>query len=222
VAALLVIHGNEAGGRPQAIAGPFVVLVGKIVWAFALEAMKDPTALTPEQQAEINSVIRNAQHTARLKHAHADGEIAGIQAEARTTLARDEADFQVHLERVRKRAEIDRRTPLALPPGPSATPVHQTSEQASEQLGEQGEQPPSTSASSPNTVAEQIASNAATSANSDREQPSIADLAREQIANTPSNAAATDAVMALLPDANRDSVAAAVRRERRKMEGPYL
>ncbi|MGQ4350475.1 hypothetical protein, partial [Streptomyces sp. SAS_275] len=33
VAALLVIHGNEAGGRPQAIAGPFVVLVGKIVWA---------------------------------------------------------------------------------------------------------------------------------------------------------------------------------------------
>jgi hypothetical protein len=129
VAALLVIHGQEAGGRAQAIAGPFVVLVGKIVWAFALAAMKDHTALTPEQQAEINAVIRDSKHAARLKHAEADGEIAGIEAEARTTLARDEADFQIHLERVRKRAEIDRRTPLALPPGPSASSSDRVAEQ---------------------------------------------------------------------------------------------
>lgn len=121
VTVLLVIHGAEYS-RAQAIAGPFVVLVGKIVWLFALAALKDPTALTPEQEAEIHSVIRDSEHTARLHHARSDGEIARIRAEARTTLARDEADFQIHLERMRKRAEIDRRTPLALTSGPTAQP----------------------------------------------------------------------------------------------------
>ncbi|MFD7794344.1 hypothetical protein [Streptomyces sp. NPDC059759] len=234
VAVLLVFHGNEVGGRAQAIAGPFVVLVGKVVWMFALEAMKDPTAPTPEQRAELHAVMRDTTHAAGMLHARADGEIAGIQAEARTTLARDEADFQIHLERVRKAAEINRRTPIALPPVQA--------EQAAGVIDEQGEHGPIAPSTPANSPAEQIANNAATSPNADREQPSIADLAREQpsiadlareqpsiadlareqIANTTSNAAATDAVMALRPDANRDSVAAAVRRERRKNEGPYL
>lgn len=121
VTVLLVIHGAEYS-RAQAIAGPFVVLVGKIVWLFALAALKDPTALTPEQEAEIHAVMRDSEHTARLHHARSDGEIARIRAEARTTLARDEADFEVHLERMRKHAEIDRRTPLALPYTPAAQP----------------------------------------------------------------------------------------------------
>jgi hypothetical protein len=76
-----------------------------------------------------------------------------------------------------------------------------------------------------NTPSEHTPNTALNRPNDDPEQPSIADLAREQIAITPDNTAAVDGVMALRPDANRDSVAAAVRRERRKAEkkaGPYL
>lgn len=221
VAALLVIHGQEAGGRAQAIAGPFVVLVGKIVWAFALEAMRDHTALTPEQEAEINAVIRDSAYTARMHHARADGEIAGIQAEARTTLARDEADFQVHLERVRKRAEIARRTPLAITAGPPATTFDQSAEQAIEVIGEQGEQPPNVPSMLANNPSEQIANTPLNRANEVREQSSIADLVREQIAITDDNATAVRNVLAARPDANKESVAASVRRERKKA-GPYL
>lgn len=119
VAALLVIHGNEVGGRAQAIAGPFVVLVGKIVWAFALEAMRDPAGPTPEQQAELNAVLRDSAHEAGMLHARANAKIARIRAEASVTLARDEADFEIGLERLDKQAEIYRHTRLALPP---ATP----------------------------------------------------------------------------------------------------
>ncbi|MFF2650584.1 GIY-YIG nuclease family protein [Streptomyces sp. NPDC058045] len=46
--------------------------------------------------------------------------------------------------------------------------------------------------------------------------PSIADLVREQVQRTETNTAAVAAVMQLRPDANRDSVSAAVRRARRQ------
>ena len=73
-----------------------------------------------------------------------------------------------------------------------------------------------TQPAAPNTVREQVANKAATSANADREQPSMADLVREQIALHPNNADAVRGVIANMPDANKASVAAAVRRERRK------
>lgn len=80
-----------------------------------------------------------------------------------------------------------------------------------------------TEPSAPNTVREHVANKAATSANADREQPSMADLVREQIAVHPNNADAVRGVIANMPDANRASVAAAVRRERRRsaMDGGY-
>jgi len=223
VGVLLAIHGAAATehATAQAIAGPFVVAVGKLVWLFALAALRDPAALTPEQQAEIDAVIRDSEYKARLRHARADGEIAGIKAEARTTLARDEADFEITLERMQKRAELARRTPLALPPGPPASTFDGVAEQTIEVVGEQAEQIANTPNTTASSVREQIADAAATSANTDREQPSIADLVREQIAITTNNADAVRAVMAAYPDANKDSVAAAVRRERRK-QGPYL
>lgn len=52
-------------------------------------------------------------------------------------------------------------------------------------------------------------------------RPSIAALVRDQVAVSPSNADAIRGVMAARPDANKESVAAAVRRERKKA-GPYL
>jgi ribosomal 50S subunit-associated protein YjgA (DUF615 family) len=233
VGVLLAIHGAAATehATAQAIAGPFVVAVGKLVWLFALAALRDPAALTSEQQAEIHDVMRSSAHIAQLHEAGlerlnlaADAEIARIRAEARTTLARDDADFEVSLERQRKRAELQRRTPLALPPASSDQPFERAAEQTIEVVGEQPEQIASTPSTTANTIRDQIANNAATSANADREQPSIADLVREQIANTPNNADAVRAVMTAYPNANKDSVAAAVRRERRerRKQGPYL
>jgi hypothetical protein len=230
VGVLLAIHGAAATehATAQAIAGPFVVAVGKLVWLFALAAVRDPAALTPEQQAEIHDVMRSSSFTAQIHEAGlerlnlaADAEIARIRAEARTALARDDADFEVSLERQRKRAELQRRTPLALPAASSGAPFDMATEQTIEVVGEHGERIASTANTSASSVREQIADNAATSTNSGREQPSIADLVREQIASTPNNAEAIRAVMTARPDANKDSVAAAVRRERRK-QGPYL
>ncbi|MEV0474696.1 hypothetical protein [Streptomyces prunicolor] len=62
---------------------------------------------------------------------------------------------------------------------------------------------------------------AVTRAITDRDQPSISDLARQMIAITASNPEAVAKVLASMPDANPQSVGAAVRRERRKA-GPYL
>ncbi|MFD5709504.1 hypothetical protein ACFWHW_03765 [Streptomyces pharetrae] len=245
VAALLVFHGLEAGGRAQAIAGPFVVIVGKIVWAFALEAMRDPTAPTPEQRAELHALMRNSSHEAGMLHARAQARIARIRAEADVTLARDETDFEIGLERLEKRAELHRRAPIALPANTVLQPESASTEAAFDEAAEQAigvigdpeHEQPTTFASSPNSIREQVANKAVNRPNVDREQvqpaatttvtnselPSIADLVREQIKRTPNNADAINGVMAIRPDANRESVAAAVRRARRKseMEGGY-
>lgn len=82
----------------------------------------------------------------------------------------------------------------------------------------------------PDLAREQTASvtpiNPLTSVIADREQPidapSIADLAREQIAITEDNKVAVASIMAKVPTANEGSVAAAVRRERKKINAPYL
>lgn len=209
VGLLLVIHGAEEGSTAQAIAGPFVVLVGKAVWAFALAALRDPAALTPEQEAEIHSVMRDSEHAARLHDARrdqaqreADATIERIHQQARITAARDRADFKITRDRREMLAEIERCSPIPLPPiaAPDQTPII-----------------PSTPASTPAT------GHPLNSPNTASEQPSIADLAAEQTAITTSNADAIRAILARRPDANRDSVAAAVRRARRAggMKGGY-
>ena len=54
------------------------------------------------------------------------------------------------------------------------------------------------------------------------EPANIAELVREQIANGSPNKDVVAAVLAAVPTANKDSVAATVRRERKKFDGPYL
>lgn len=208
VAVLLVLHGREENSTAQAIAGPFVVLIAKAVWSFALVSLRDPAALTAEQEAEINDVIREIEYRARLHDAQLDGfdrdaeaRIARIHAEARVTLARDDADFEIGLQRLEKRAAIERNTPLAIAPITA-------------------EQHPITFASTPeHHQASGRPEPAVTSAITDHEQKSIADLARDHVAIHPTNPAATDAICSLRPDAERDSVAAAVRRARRVLDG---
>lgn len=223
VGVLLAVHGAAAAehATAQAIAGPFVVAVGKLVWLFALASMRDPAALTTEQEAEIHSVMRDSEYEARLYGAEikrieraADTEIARINAEARTVLARDDVNFEVGLARVRKRDEIARRTPLAITAGSSPEPPPEV-------IGEQNEQPPNNLIMLANNPGEHSANNPLNRTNVVPDRPTIADLVREQIANTENNTDAINNVMAARPDANRDSVAAAVRRARRKA-GPYL
>ena len=141
VGVLLAVHGGAADehATAQAIAGPFVVGVGKLVWLFALAALHDPAALTPEQEAEIHSVMRDSEYEARLHGAEierieraADTEVARIKAEARTVLARDDVNFEVSLTRVRKRDEIARRTPLAITAAPAQPSFDRVAEQAIE------------------------------------------------------------------------------------------
>jgi hypothetical protein len=240
VAVLLVFHGVDVGGQAQAIAGPFVVLVGKLVWTFALAAMRDPAAPTPEQQAELNAVMRDSAHEAGMLHARAQAQIARIRAEASVTLARDEADFEIGLERLDKRAELHRRTPLVLPPNtasallpePANTEFDEAAEQAITVIGEPEHDQPNTIASNPSTVREHVANKAVNRPNADREQerpdlqpstpkaepPTIADLVRAQIAITTDNAIAVRNILEFRPDANKGSVAAAVRRERRRSQ----
>ncbi|WP_371612893.1 hypothetical protein [Streptomyces clavifer] len=208
VALLLVLHGVRAESAAQAIAGPFVVLVGKIVWSFALAALRDPAALTPEQEAEIHEVMRDSEHAARLHLARreqeqrqADATIERIQQQARITLARDRADFDITLERLEMRAEIERCSPIAL--APIAQP---------EQIAIN----PSTPPIAPSTLPTE---HTPTSANTMIELPSIADLAREHVASTATNTDAVNAICARRPDADRASVAAAVRRARRNADG---
>lgn len=210
VAALLVSQGISEHSVAKAVAGPFVVLVGKIVWTLALASLRDPSALTPEQEAEIASVMRDSEYEARLHAAQldrldrtADAEIARIRAEARITLARDDTDATITLERIDKRREIERRTPLAI----SSASARDRTDHARERI-----------ASSPIAAAP---APAPTSAITDREQPSLADLARDQVAITPDNAIAIRGVLAIRPDAHEPSVAAAVRKARSKMTGGY-
>lgn len=212
---LLVIHGAEHS-RAQAIAGPLVVFVGKVVWAFALAALKDPTAPTPEQLAELHAELRDTAHGTAMLNARAQGHIDRIKAEAGVTMVRDETDFEITLERLDKQAEIHRRSPFAITA--SVRPTGQANVIA-EPAREQPSTTANTIASNPADVREQIANSAATSANPASAQPSMAELVREHVANSPDNRAAVDAVMAVMPAANRASVSAAVRRERRNTQG---
>jgi hypothetical protein len=206
VASLLVGQGINVDSTPKMLAGPIVVLIGKVVWTFALAALRDPAALTADQEAEIAAVMRDSEyearlHAARLDHVDrtADAEIARIRAEARITLARDDADAQIRLERIDMARTIERRSPLAI--------TASTPDQPTEQI-----------ASSPNAV---TAAPAVTSANTDRDRPALAEVVREQIAITSDNSEALEGVLKILPSANRASAAAAIRRARNSLKGGY-
>lgn len=214
VAAFLALHGVARESLAMAVAGPFLPLGAKIVWALALADMRDPAALTHDELHKLAGMERGMafeeqHHSIRMRQQRMQAEL--LMSEVTT-------DFDIEVMRQDRTRDLQRRAPIALPPVAS---FDRSAEQAIGMVGEQREQPPSGPSMLASSPIEQLPSSPMTSANDDREQPSIADLAREQIAITSSNTAATDAVMALRPDANRDSVAAAVRRERRK-SGPYL
>jgi hypothetical protein len=123
VGTLLAIHGASGpdGSGAKAAAGVLVIAVSKIVWLFALAADRDPAALTDEQESTLADARRDQAYNAELNEITLDGveqdaaaRIARIRAEGRVTLAQDQTDFEVRLERHRMAGEIERKTPLAI------------------------------------------------------------------------------------------------------------
>lgn len=210
VATFLASHGIARDSFAMAAAGPFLPLGAKVVWALALADMRDPAALTHDELHQLagmerGMVFEEAEHDIRMRHQRMRAEL--LMSEVST-------DFDIEVMRQDRARDLQRRAPLAITPAPSPS----TPEPPAEQIGEQPEQAPIMLANNPS---EQPANNPLNRPNVVPDQPTIADLVREQIANTENNTDAINNVMAARPDANRDSVAAAVRRARRKA-GPYL
>jgi hypothetical protein len=210
VAVFLASHGVARESIAMAAAGPFLPLGAKIVWALALADMRDPAALTHDELHQLagmerGMVFEEREHDIRMRQQRMRAEL--LMSEVST-------DFDIEVMRQDRARELRQRAPLAITSGP----VPNTPEQPAEVIGEQPEQPPIMLANKPS---EHMANTALNRAIPVPEQPTIADLVREQIANTENNTDAINNVMAERPDANRESVAAAVRRARRKA-GPYL
>lgn len=201
VAGLLVWHGIRADSIPMAVAGPLLPLGSKVVWLLALADMRDPAALTDEEQA----VLARMQRGMAFEEEQHRIEMRRREMNAERQLAEVSVDFEIELTRMDKGRELARRRPLEI------APIANT-----EQPREQPAISPSTPPIAPSTLP---AEHTPTSANTVIEQPSIADLAREHIASTPDNATAVQAICARRPDADRQSVAAAVRRARRNADG---
>ncbi|WP_406056263.1 hypothetical protein OG462_09170 [Streptomyces sp. NBC_01077] len=202
VAALLAWHGIERDVPAMAVGGPFLPLGTKALWLMALADMRDPSALTDDERARLAALERGmrfeeAEHRIGLRRREMDAE---------RLLADVSVDFEIELARQDKGRELARRAPIAIAP---ITP----------------EQPPITPIAAPIATEQPQGSErpepGVTSPIADREQKSIADLARDHVAIHPTNPPATKAICSLRPDADPDSVAAAVRRARAKMTGGY-
>lgn len=198
VAGLLVWHGIRADSIPMAVAGPLLPLGAKVIWLLALADMRDPAALTDDERA----VLARMQRGMAFEEEQHRIEMRRREMAAERQLAEVAVDFEIELTRMDKGRELARRRPLEI------APIANTDHPA--------EQP----AITPNTLpplAPPVPPQS--SANADREQPSIADLARDQVAITTTNSAAVQAILAERPNADRESVAAAVRRARRNADG---
>lgn len=199
VAGLLVWHGIRADSIPMAVAGPLLPLGAKVVWLLALTDMRDPAALTDDERAVLASMQRGLtfeeeQHRIEMRRRAMTAELY---------LAEVDVDFRIERSRQDKARELQRgRSPLEI--APIANTDHEP-----EQPAITPSMPPLAPAAVPPP----------SSANADREQPSIADLARDHVAITTANTDAVNAILAVRPDADRQSVAAAVRRARRNADG---
>ncbi|MBP5913222.1 hypothetical protein [Streptomyces scabiei] len=224
---LLAWHG-WAITPAAAFAGALPPIVAKISWVgdirLRLLRSYDPTALTAEQEAEINDVVRDSGYQARLKAAEIEREaaedIAAIRAKGKVDMERLEVDFEVGIKEITTRADLRRRTPVTLggldaeaEPDPVVAELAEQFASLRSVLGDlarerTGEPTPNPLASPPNQVREPVAS--------------VADLARDFVGKMSENKDVTEVIMRVHPTANRESVAAAVRKARKAVDGPYL
>lgn len=200
--ALIIAHGWHAGSVLAGIAGALVSVVAKGMWHTVLGSTS--VELSPEDQAWVHAELSRAGTTLAL-------------AAVRRQVAHAEQTAALELlaaERVRGEIDTvrgDEPVPVVAADVP-AEQITNTREHAAE------------------LEAEHVANIALNSANNvrdlrDRAVPSIAELARTQVASGADVDEAVTAILAAYPALNRSSVAATVRRERRRFEngtGGYM
>lgn len=227
---LLAWHGWNIT-HAAAFAGALPPIVAKIAWTGDVRLRRDPTAPTAEQEAEINSVIRDSEYIARRRAAEiereAAEEVALIRAQGKVAIERDDVTFQVELERIRKRDELSRRTPLGIaasaPPVPHPDTSADTPDKAPDTRPDASGQPdgePDTPEDAPQVsskdtrpdtpdILHRIASAAS----------GPADLVRTLSAHGVPQPDLVSKAIRLRPDMNPDSIR---RTAKRLGEGPYL
>jgi hypothetical protein len=118
VAGLLAWHGIDREVIAMAVAGPLLPLGAKIVWALALADMRDPAALTDEQQHTLHTMEQG------MAFEEAEHRIAMRRREMGAELQMSEVsvDFDIELMRQDKARELFRRRPLELTSGDAVAP----------------------------------------------------------------------------------------------------
>lgn len=113
VAVFLVWHGIADNNLAMAFAGPFLPLGSKVIWALALADMRDPAALTHEEQRTLAEMERGMafeeqQHRIEMRRRAMGAELL---------LAEVSTDFDIELTRLDRERELMRRRPLELTAG---------------------------------------------------------------------------------------------------------
>lgn len=114
VAAFLAWHGLAAGSLAMAAAGPFLPLGAKAVWALALADMRDPTALTDDEEHQLAELERGM----RFEEARHRIEMRRREMGAELLLTEVSTDFDIELTRQERARELHRLRPLALTASP--------------------------------------------------------------------------------------------------------
>lgn len=121
VAALLVWHGIASDNLAMAAAGPLLPVGAKVVWVLALNAMRDPGALTDDELATLARMERGmafeeAQHRIEMRRR---------EMEAERQMVEVSTDFDIELMRQDKTRELMRRRPMReLTSGDAADDAH--------------------------------------------------------------------------------------------------
>lgn len=221
--AVLVAHAVTGPREDMAawLAVAWLPLAAKALWM--VHGLWERTALTDDALKTIRDVLqdardRNAVDRARLMSAaHAEEVRLDAVASAGARVAKARAKAARELDEAR--AQLGEAPAAAAVPGgwelPGLAPVPEL-EPAANTPEHGGEHDGQVDADRSNVVA-------LNRANTGEHAPNIAGLAREQVAAGASNDEAVANILQALPSAKPDSVAATVRRERRKVDArPYM
>ena len=116
VASFLVWHGLAKNNMPMAVAGPFLPLGSKVIWVLALNAMRDPAALT---DTDLH-VLADMERSMAMEEAQHRIEMRRREMKAERQISEVSVDFDIELMRMDKTRELTRRRPLELEAGDDA------------------------------------------------------------------------------------------------------